>query len=223
MRLCEIAGCDRKHYARGMCEMHYRRWKRGQTTNRIAPVGLKCCSVKGCEKPSEARGLCHGHYQRLIRGSSLTDNMPLERPTCAVEGCTRAATPRTVLCPTHLRRCNKSGSVQADKPVRIVQGHGSIKDGYRYVPVPRDERHLSHGRQWMQEHRLVMARSLGRALLPSESVHHVDGDRLNNRLDNLELWISSQPRGQRLSDRIAHARELLAQYTDEDGAATGDA
>jgi len=27
-RLCEIVGCDGKHYGRGLCSMHYHRWKR---------------------------------------------------------------------------------------------------------------------------------------------------------------------------------------------------
>ncbi len=37
------------------------------------------------------------------------------------------------------------------------------------------------------EHRLVMARSLGRPLAPKETVHHIDGDRQHNDLSNLQL------------------------------------
>jgi hypothetical protein len=217
IRLCEIDDCDREHFSRGMCELHYRRWKRGGTTKRIAPSGLTGCSVKGCTKVSQARGLCHGHYQRLIRGSSLTDEVPLVRPPCSIEGCDRRASPRTALCPTHLQRRQKTGSAQPEKPIRVVEGKGSVNHGYLYVPVPRSERHLANGRQWIQEHRLVMARILGRPLTREESVHHLDGDRLNNSPENLELWIRSQPAGQRLSDRIEHARLLLAQYADELG------
>ena len=46
---------------------------------------------------------------------------------------------------------------------------------------------MAAGDGYVLEHRLVMARSLGRPLIKSETVHHKDGDRKNNVLDNLQL------------------------------------
>jgi hypothetical protein len=56
---------------------------------------------------------------------------------------------------------------------------------------------------------------LGRPLLSDENVHHVNGDRADNSLDNLERWTCSQPSGQRILDKIEWAVGLLRQYAPE--------
>jgi hypothetical protein len=105
----------------------------------------------------------------------------------------------------HYERKRRTGSVGSAEKRSGKDGWVTPK-GYRMFKV--DGRHISAQRLAMQEH-------LGRDLRPEETVHHRNGDRLDNRIENLELWSSSHPAGQRVSDKVDWAKELLALYEPE--------
>jgi len=65
------------------------------------------------------------------------------------------------------------------------KGGKMLVDGYMYIYTPNHPNATKDG--YIAEHRLVMEKQIGRNLLRKEVVHHIDGNKLNNKIDNLLL------------------------------------
>lgn len=106
----------------------------------------------------------------------------------------------------------------AENNVNWVGGSRNV-DANGYVNIYFPQTHpfyeeMKTRRHTIMEHRLVMAEHIGRPLMKHENVHHKNGDRQDNRIENLELWSKMQPAGQKISDKITWAIEFLGQYGD---------
>jgi hypothetical protein len=108
----------------------------------------------------------------------------------------------------HYRRNETNGSPELLKRV----GKFSDKQGYVSVRVVKGNGKLG---KYKKEHRLIMEEMLGRELLSTETVHHKNGVRNDNRPENLELWSYAQPYGQRVGDKVQYALEILRLYAPE--------
>lgn len=69
--ICNIGGCAGVHHARGLCQRHYRRWKKHGDPMAFHPQATRHCTFEGCDRPHEAQGLCHGHRAQRLRGAEL--------------------------------------------------------------------------------------------------------------------------------------------------------
>ena len=64
----------------------------------------------------------------------------------------------------------------------------------------------------LSEHRYLMEKEIGRKLFTDETVHHRNGNRSDNRISNLEICDTAQPKGQRIEDKIEYATMILNRY-----------
>lgn len=218
---CSVEGCERVVNGFGLCLMHQRRMKRHGTVD-LPERKPNICKTEGCDRLVTSRGLCGQHYQRArIEGLPLGPNRSgklLEIGACAVAGCSRPSW-KDGECNAHYarRRRRASGAlplasttnkIRAKAPRR--EGRSISSDGYVIVSAVGHPN--AHHNGSISEHRLVMSNKLGRPLRSDENVHHINGDRTDNRPENLELWSTWQPRGQRVEDKIRWCRDFLAQY-----------
>lgn len=81
---------------------------------------------------------------------------------------------------------------------------------YRLISVTENGK-----RKQVFEHRLVMEKHLGRKLLPSEVIHHKDGNGLNNALENLEVMEQSEHQNEHLMDGTAWDVQEAAKLRDD--------
>jgi len=214
--MCKHDNCNRKHYARGFCKMHYTRQRTAEkiAKGEISPTRQMwfgaLCLFDNCDKPIHARGYCNLHYTRLSKNGSPD----LVKRVAKYNGNCKAVFPDGIqcslkayckeYCKRHYQQWKRWGDPFADKQKTL--------DPKNYVSVFMPHHPNANKEGKILEHRLVMSQHLGRPLYKDENVHHINGDRHDNRLENLELWSSAQPAGQRVEDKLKWAIMILRRY-----------
>lgn len=197
---CSVVDCGRCVAGQGLCPVHY-----GQARER-GDFGGDVCSWDDCGKHVIMRGYCRAHYKRA-RDAGLFGH-----PLCEFENCERYAVNKQggycVNHKTHVLKYGKPRNLTETVPIGVWGNPNLNEQGY----VIRKRRVAAGKWESRAEHRLVMEDFLGRELEQHENVHHINGVKDDNRLENLELWSTSQPKGQRVDDKTAWAIQWLQKY-----------
>lgn len=139
--------------------------------------GSRC---RYCDRRAVARGMCAAHYQRARKGRSIEGPIGLRlsrsHDTCLY--CSRHVK-ALGLCDLHWQRWYYCVPMETGRRRK----KWIDRRGYRWI--------WSGGREIL-EHRYVVEQALGRRLRTDEVVHHKDGNKLDNRIENLEVLSNSE-------------------------------
>lgn len=120
---------------------------------------------------------------------------------CSIDQCNRKHQARGFCMKHYNIWYNQNKDKNVDYIPRSNKGRYKVPDRVEtkngYITIRIDGKHVF-------EHRILMEQKLGRKLEKHESVHHINGIRNDNRLENLELWIGAIRYGQRATDIKCH-------------------
>lgn len=111
--------------------------------------------------------------------------------------------------------CLRVEQLSANRPRKHGFGWTVDNDGYCKLYIPpaqRDGTTSTRADGTIAEHRYVMEKHIGRKLVHPETVHHKNGDKMDNALSNLELRTGNHGSGQGIPDLLKWARWLIDTY-----------
>jgi hypothetical protein len=187
------------------------------------------CAADGCSRRTRNRGLCVMH----MRAEDRLHDANWKR--CDVDDCDQPArSPTADLCPRHYHRRYRHGDTAT---VATLPVGAAVRRDRGYVLVKQPGHSLASQDGWVYQHRLVLWQTLdGQAEAPCSwcqhpvrwddqtlCVDHLNGDRADNRAENIVASCRSCNAGRRTTDprrarqwaQTVATRRLILKHVDE--------
>ena len=151
-------------------------------------IKIKKCSIDRCENNVYSRNMCIKHYQKWKKYGDANSPRPVKNKKGKLFYC--------LFCGKQFYRCPSEVKKGSYKYCSSQCGYEDHRGKEKEIKSLEEKKWYINKKGYLQTtvrrkrvlyHRWVMENYLNRPLKATEKVHHIDGNKLNNSIDNLVL------------------------------------